>query len=66
MDDWLVSRAHEWVQMDPPNGDTLACTRCGISVELKSLRQERRRCAPHYERPSSGFLMEDANGSENL
>lgn len=53
----IISRAHEVVQALPLAARQYACVQCGLRGDLATLFGEKR-CRPHVERMSSGWLDE--------
>lgn len=52
MNDWIISKAHEWV------GDKdVLCVRCGLRVGIGEMKGAPR-CVPHYESKESGYKPE--------
>lgn len=53
----IVSRAHEVVQMNPPDQHLLKCLKCGLIGAVNNLFGEKR-CSPTLYRKSSGWRDE--------
>lgn len=56
MNDWIISRAHEWVGPTKMGASDVKCKKCGIVTLIGQWNIPR--CVPHNESIESGWLPE--------